>query len=82
MLSMQVGIQEKTTFMQDGMKLQGSALYRSYLKIPATLQLLLALTGLFVLYHHAPSAAARKTDDDTTTLLEDALRSEELPSSS
>lgn len=48
--------------MQDGMKLQGSALYRSYLKLPATLQLLLALTGLLVLYHHAPPATRRSMD--------------------
>ena len=62
--------------MQDGMKLQGSALYRSYLKIPATLQLLLALVGLCVLYHHMPpSNNARQSGNGA--LLDEELQDPE-----
>ena len=53
---MQTGIQEKTTFLQNGMKLSGSQLYSDNLTIPASLLLLLAFTGLLVLYHHTPTA--------------------------
>jgi hypothetical protein len=73
-LAVQVGIQEKTTFMQLGNHLPGSALYNSYLKIPASLQLLVAFTGLFVLYHHAPGPAGKVPDN---ALLEEELEDPE-----
>ena len=53
------------------MKLQGPALYRSYLKVPATLELLLALTGIFVLYHHV-SPPTKKLE--VSTLLDEELQ--------
>jgi len=68
--TMTVGIQEKTTFIQMGSHLQGSALFRSYLRIPASLQLLIAFTGLVVLYHHAPGPTVKGEAAGDNGLLE------------
>ena len=46
---------------------------RSYLRIPASLQLLVAFTGLVVLYHHAPGPAGKAGVSSDNTLLEDEL---------
>ena len=66
-----MGIQEKTTFVQFMKK---PMLYSSNFRIPATIVLLLALTGIFVLYHHAPPAGAARKPEDDGGLLEDELR--------
>lgn len=58
---MQTGIQEKTTFLQSSKKLSGSQLFTDDLKIPASLLLLLAFTGLLVLYQHTPAAAQEQS---------------------
>lgn len=55
---MQVGIQEKTTFVQTSQK---PSLFAAVMKLPATLNLLLALTTMAVLYHHAAPAAIDET---------------------
>lgn len=52
---MQVGIQEKQTFLQAYGK---QPLYSPPMWIPGLLQLLLLLTGLAVLYWHVPPAAS------------------------
>lgn len=51
---LQVGIQEKCTFIQ---LLQKPNVYSAVLRLPAVLQLLLAATAMAVLFHHAPPAA-------------------------
>ena len=46
---------------------------RSYLRIPASLQLLVAFTGLVVLYHHAPGPTGKAGVSSDNGLLEDEL---------
>jgi hypothetical protein len=75
--TMTVGIQEKTTFIQMGSHLQGSALFRSYLRIPASLQLLVAFTGLVVLYHHVPGPTGKASVSSDGGLLEEELEDPE-----
>ena len=70
--ALQVGIQEKTTFVQNGKQLSGAALYSSVIEIAAAIELFLLFTGTLVLFHHAsPPAAPRKQDD--SQLLADVL---------
>lgn len=69
-MSLQMGIQEKTTFVQMGKSLQGAGLFSDYLKIPASLVLLLAFTGIFVLYHHMPGPQVKTANDDAVLLEE------------
>lgn len=70
----QVGVQEKTTFVQTGMALSGSALYSSVIQLAAAIQIFLLLTGILVLFHHAaPPTAPRKQND--SQLLADVLTS-------
>jgi len=45
-------------------------LFRSYLRIPASLQLLIAFTGLVVLYHHAPGPTVKGEAAGDNGLLE------------
>ena len=52
----QVGIQEKQTFVQAFGK--PASLYEARMWLPGLIQLLLLLTGLAVLFHHASPAAA------------------------
>ena len=70
-----MGIQEKTTFVQQGKSLSGAALFTDYLKIPAALQLLLAFTGLLVLYHHVPNPPTKEVNDGAVLLEEGAEES-------
>jgi hypothetical protein len=51
------GIQEKTTFLQTGLKLAGDQVYGPVMRLPALVLLMLALTALLVMFHHAPPAA-------------------------
>jgi cytochrome b-561 len=51
------GLQEKTTFLQMGKKLAGDEVYGPAMRLPALALLMLAVTALLVLYHHAPPAA-------------------------
>ncbi len=68
-LLLQVGVQEKTTFVQNGMQLSGSALYSSVIQLAAVIQVFLFLTGTLVLFHHAgPAAPSRKTGDNSQLL--------------
>ena len=68
-MRLQVGVQEKTTFVQNGMQLSGSALYSSVIQLAAVIQVFLFLTATFVLFHHAgPPAPTRKTGDNSQLL--------------
>ncbi|KAK9827640.1 hypothetical protein WJX81_002123 [Elliptochloris bilobata] len=71
--NMAVGIQEKTAFVVQGKGLSGAALYKPVVSIPATIELLLLLTGIAVLFHHQPPAAARRHTVDTDNLLADVI---------
>ena len=72
---LQVGVQEKTTFVQNGMQLSGAALYSSVIQLAAAIQIFLLLTGILVLFHHAsPPAPARKQGE--SQLLADVLSQE------
>ena len=51
------GIQEKTAFLQMGKKLAGDEVFGPIMRLPALTLLMLALTALLVLFHHAPPAA-------------------------
>lgn len=62
--------------MQQAKKLSGPTLYTDFLKIPAALLLLIAFTGLLVLYHHVP-APANKESNDSSILLEDDIVNQE-----
>lgn len=62
--NVQVGIQEKTTFVQQMKSLSGAALFSDNFKLPAALNLLIAFTGLLVLYHHVPDTTAKQSYDD------------------
>ncbi len=67
----QVGIQEKVGFVLAGKKAPG--MYSGYVRLPAAIEVFLALTGMLVLYHHVPGSASRRTDD---SLLPDVLSSD------
>ena len=67
----QVGIQEKVGFVLAAKKAPG--MYSGYVRLPAAIEVFLALTGLLVLYHHVPGSASRRTDD---SLLPDVLSSD------
>lgn len=69
---LQTGIQEKTTFVQNGKSLSGGALFSDTLKIPASLLLLLAFTGILVLYHHMPGPQSKEVRNDDVLLEEGA----------
>lgn len=68
---MQVGIQEKTQFVAAAKKLAGPGLYSGALRLPATIEIFLALVGMAVLYHHVPGPSTRR---ETDTLLPDVLQ--------
>lgn len=57
MATIATGVQEKTTFVQMGKKLSGEQVFDPIMRLPATIVLMLALTALLVLFHHAPPAA-------------------------
>ena len=69
----QVGIQEKVGFVVSAKKLAGAGLYTGYVRLPAAIEVFLALTGMLVLYHHVPGSASRRTDD---SLLPDVMQSD------
>jgi len=50
-----VGIQEKQTFIQAFSK--PASVHSAIMALPAAIQLLLLITALAVMYHHAPQAA-------------------------
>ena len=77
LILMQVGIQEKTTFLQQGNKWQGAALFTDNLKIPAALLLLIAFTGILVLYHHVPPPMTKGSNNDRVLLEEEVADPEE-----
>lgn len=52
-LLQQAGLQEKSTFLQVFGK---KPVYSGYIAIPALIVVMLVMTGLLVLYHHAPTA--------------------------
>lgn len=59
----QVGIQEKCTFIQ---LIQKPSVYSGVIRLPAVLQLFLAFTAMAVLYHHvAPPAPATRPEVET-----------------
>ena len=68
-----MGLQEKVGFVVSAKKLSGAGLYSGYVRLPAAIEIFLALTGMLVLYHHVPGSAARRTDD---SLLADVLPSD------
>eukprot|EP00887_Chlorella_sp_A99_P006704 scaffold3.g6704.t1 len=72
--AMAVGIQEKTTFVQLGQK---PALFSPAMRLPAVLQLLLAFTGMAVLFHHAPPAPRVKGGATTESEAEAQLVDQE-----
>lgn len=49
--TVQTGLQEKVTFLQMGKGLSGDALFGAVVRLPAVLQLALALLAVLVLYH-------------------------------
>ena len=55
--TLQVGVQEKTAFVQAYGK--PASLYAPIMCLPAVIQVLLLLTAMAVLFHHAPPAAAQ-----------------------
>ena len=63
----QVGLQEKTTFLQLGKGLKNPQLRTAIMVLPALLQLLIAALGTLVLFAHSGirpmSVKARQTDD-------------------
>ena len=75
-LVLQVGVQEKTTFVQNGMQLKGAALYSSVIQLAAAIQVCLFVTGILVLYHHAAPPAGNKRSNDNSELLPDVMSQE------
>ena len=73
---LQVGVQEKTTFVQKGMQLKGAALYSSVIQLAAAIQVFLFVTAILVLYHHAAPPAANKRSNDSSQLLPDVISQE------
>ena len=54
----QVGIQEKVQFVVAAKGLSGHALYNGTVRLPATIEVFLVLTGILVMWHHlAPMKA-------------------------
>lgn len=76
MCMLQVGVQEKTTFVQNGMQLKGAALYSSVIQLAAAIQVFLFVTAILVLYHHAAPAATNKRSNDSSQLLPDVISQE------
>ncbi|KAL3135516.1 hypothetical protein ABBQ38_005996 [Trebouxia sp. C0009 RCD-2024] len=74
--TMAVGVQEKTTFVQNGMQLKGAALYSSVIQLAAAIQVFLFVTGILVLYHHAAPSAVNKRSNDNSELLPDVISQE------
>ncbi len=66
----QAGLQEKVGFVVAAKKLSGAGLYSGYVRLPAAIEVFLALTGMLVLFHHVPGPAGRRADD---ALLADVL---------
>ncbi len=75
-MPLQVGVQEKTTFVQQGMALSGSALYSSVIQIAAVIQIFLFLTATLVLLHHVGSPASTRKSSDNSQLLPDVISQE------
>lgn len=73
---LQVGVQEKTTFVQNGMQLKGAALYSSVIQLAAAIQVFLFVTNILVLYHHAAPPATNKRSNDNSELLPDVITQE------
>ena len=73
---LQVGVQEKTTFVQNGMQLKGAALYSSVIQLAAAIQVFLFVTAILVLYHHAAPPSANKRSNDNSQLLPDVISQE------
>lgn len=57
MHGMQVGIQEKSTFVQLGAKLNAKGLRQPIMTLPGAIVLLLAVLGILVLAHHSAADA-------------------------
>lgn len=74
--TMAVGIQEKTTFVQTGMQLSGSALYSSVVQLAAVIQIFLFFTATLVLFHHAGPPASTRKAGDNSQLLPDVISQE------
>ena len=73
---LQVGVQEKTTFVQNSMQLKGAALYSSVIQLAAAIQVFLFVTAILVLYHHAAPPSANKRSNDSSQLLPDVISQE------
>ena len=73
---LQVGVQEKTTFVQNGMQLSGAALYSSVISTAAAIQVFLFVTGILVLYHHASPPSGNKKSNDSSHLIPDMVSQE------
>ncbi len=63
------------SMLSDPIHLHGDC--RSYLRIPASLQLLVAFTGLVVLYHHVPGPSGKASVVADGGLLDEELEDPE-----
>ena len=64
---MQVGIQEKVQFVVAAKGLSGDGLYNGTVRLPATIEVFLVLTGILVMWHHL--APMKATAESTTAPL-------------